>query len=104
MIEKLNRRVSILQPTTAISGSGDATITYASVGEFWANVKQISSKALLMQGKENINGMYEITLRYQSINIQQVLQYEGKRLFIKGITEKSENNKRFVQIIASEHQ
>lgn len=71
----LNRRIIIEKATSTSDGAGGRTVTWATDKTVWAEIRQISPKRLMEAGKQFQGTPYEITVRYDAVDITNIGEY-----------------------------
>lgn len=92
---RLNRRLTLQEPTEADDGAGGVTFGWSDVATVWAEITPLRTPngEVLFAGKVEQRGTHRITLRYRSgLHPSMRIQY-GTRLFnIRRITNVNEAN------------
>lgn len=100
MIEKLNRKVKIIQTAAPVKDEyGGLTEGAATEYEMWAEVKDRSGFPVLNEQQHIWNYDVRVKVRYEAsrlIKSNYYVQYEGANYSIKEVVAENEGKKRFV--------
>ncbi len=95
----LNRRLTLQQGTPGSTSEGDATLTWASLGNVWANVNPLGTQELLLAAQRGEDVTHQVTLRWRS-NLPPVatlrLLYGNRIFFVAGASDPDEAHRSLV--------
>lgn len=85
---KLDRRITLLKPTTAQDSYGAMTEAFASDGTVWANVKQVDGGESFQDDQHTAKKTLVFTIRYRSgITPSWRVQFDGEIYDLDDVAE-----------------
>jgi len=85
---KLNRKITLQKPEKDVAASGEAIVTFVSVGEVWADVKPLSGKELYSSSQRLAQATDEFTIRFRKdLTPEFRIQYQGQDFNILTVIE-----------------
>ncbi len=98
----LDKRVTILSPTSTQNGAGETVTTYAAIATVWAQVRQQSAMESIRNADTTAQATYAIRIRWRpDVTEKCRLRYAGRDLEISKVIEGWER-KVELQIVAHE--
>ena len=100
---RTRHRITITRPTTTQDDFGGASVAYATVGTYWAEVSRSAGSRGLDYQQTTFKRPYMIILRgYIDVKEDDRLTFEGQTLVIQSI-ERDLARKRYTTIMATEN-
>lgn len=98
----LDRRVTILNPTSSQNGAGETVTAYADGATVWAQVRQASALESIRNGDTTAQAGYAIRIRWrEGVSEANRLRYDGRVLETSKVIEGWERRVE-LQIVAHE--
>jgi SPP1 family predicted phage head-tail adaptor len=88
MIAKLDQRVTIERKTLTDDGAGGATVSWAALGDAWANVRPLSGREQIASGRDEARQGYAVTIRrYPGLLPADRIRWRARILNIRAVKD-----------------
>lgn len=85
----MRERVAIQAPSESRNMTGEATLSWADVGEVWASVDGLSSREVLQAMQANAIASHKVRMRFfPGISHEHRLRWRGRTLEVASVTER----------------